>query len=211
MLATITGFGFTIWLLLLTSVLTLALILERLVGLRKGRVLPVKNLQQMIFAIESSALNQSMLKSIADDSPAGELMVEVVGLYSKYHGTLDIFELRALINDQLQSKADLIRQKLSRLLVTLGTLATIAPLLGLLGTVFGMIEIFSAAPTGSDPTILAHGISIALWNTAFGLLIAIPAMIFHRAFKSRVDTYMLNFEQLCNQVLNALHERDFNG
>ena len=86
--------------------------------------------------------------------------------------------------------------RLERYLNTIGTIAAAAPLLGLLGTVIGMIEIFgSQAPTGgSNPAQLAHGISVALYNTAFGLIIAIPALIFWRYFRARVDEYLLTLE-----------------
>ena len=90
---------------------------------------------------------------------------------------------------------------LQRFLPALATVATIAPLLGLFGTVIGMIEIFAVyRPDGSDPTQMAHGISVALYNTAFGILIAIPAMIAHRLYRTRVDGLLLRMEQIARQV-----------
>src|SRR5262249_25128889 len=85
---------------------------------------------------------------------------------------------------------------LERFLTTLGTIAAMAPLLGLFGTVVGMIEIFgSQTATGSNPIQLAHGISVALYNTAFGLIIAIPSMIFYRRLRSTVDRLIIEMEQ----------------
>jgi biopolymer transport protein ExbB len=95
---------------------------------------------------------------------------------------------------------------MERYLNTLGSIAAAAPLLGLLGTVIGMIEIFgSQAPTGgTNPEQLAHGISIALYNTAFGLIIAVPALIFYRYFRGRVDEYVLDMEQAAERLLPYL-------
>ena len=95
---------------------------------------------------------------------------------------------------------------LERYLNTLGTIASAAPLLGLLGTVIGMIEIFgSQAPTGGgNPALLAHGISVALYNTAFGLMIAIPSLMFYRYFRRRVDTYALDMEQAAERMVPHL-------
>lgn len=198
-----TDLGFTIWFLLLTSILTLSLIIERLISLRKNKVIPPRVSDQLISSIRSDSLSKSVLDNISALSPSGELIVEVVKIYQK-NQERNKADLRNIVSESIQNKADLVREKLSFLLVTLGTLAVIAPLLGLLGTVFGMIDIFAAAPTGGDPVLLAKGISAALYNTAFGLLIAIPAMIFHRAFRSRVDSYMLQLESLCNEILDAL-------
>ena len=96
--------------------------------------------------------------------------------------------------------------QMERYLNTLGTIASSAPLLGLLGTVIGMIEIFgSQAPTGgNNPALLAHGISIALYNTAFGLIVAIPALMFYRYFRGRVDAYTIDLEQAADRMLPHL-------
>ena len=96
--------------------------------------------------------------------------------------------------------------RLERYLNTLGTIASAAPLLGLMGTVIGMIEIFgSQAPTGgNNPAMLAHGISVALYNTAFGLMIAIPALMFYRYFRGLVDAYTLDMEQACDRLVPHL-------
>lgn len=95
--------------------------------------------------------------------------------------------------------------RLERYLNTLGTIASAAPLLGLMGTVIGMIEIFgSQAPSGNNPALLAHGISIALYNTAFGLMIAIPALMFYRYFRGLVDAYTLDMEQATDRLVPHL-------
>ena len=106
----------------------------------------------------------------------------------------------------LEERRHLLRHELERFLTTLGTIATATPLLGLFGTVIGMIEIFgSQSPTGTNPQQLAHGISIALYNTAFGIGIAIPSLIFYRHFKNKVDTYVVEMEQDAAKLVDLLH------
>ena len=96
--------------------------------------------------------------------------------------------------------------ELERYLTTLGTIASISPLMGLFGTIVGMIEIFgSQAPTGSNPVQLAHGISIALYNTGFGLVIAIPSMIFWRHFRGQVNGYVVEMQQQAVRLVEVLH------
>ena len=93
-----------------------------------------------------------------------------------------------------------------RFLTTLGTIAAMSPLLGLFGTVIGMIEIFgSQTATGSNPLQLAHGISVALYNTAFGIAISIPSLIFYRHFKNKVDTFVVEMEQLAAKLVDFAH------
>ena len=96
--------------------------------------------------------------------------------------------------------------ELDRFLTTLGTIASISPLLGLLGTVIGMVEIFSALkPTGGSPAELAHGISVALYNTAMGLIVAIPSMIFYRHFRAKVDSLIVEMEQQAVKLVEIVH------
>jgi biopolymer transport protein ExbB len=95
---------------------------------------------------------------------------------------------------------------LERFLTTLGTIAAIGPLLGLFGTVIGMIEIFgSQTPQGSNPLVLAHGISIALYNTAFGLVVAVPSMIFYRYYRAKVDAMLVDMELQAIKLVEILH------
>ena len=95
---------------------------------------------------------------------------------------------RYVMKEAIEEAGRAAAHDMERFLTTLGTIATAAPLLGLFGTVIGMIEIFGAqTPTGTNPLVPAHGISIALYNTAFGLVVAVPAMIFYRYFRAKVD------------------------
>src|SRR5258708_38336000 len=99
-----------------------------------------------------------------------------------------------------------VAHELERFLTTLGTIATASPLLGLFGTVIGMIEIFgSQSPSGANPQQLAHGISIALYNTAFGIGIAVPSLIFYRHFRHQVDTLVVEMELRAAKLIDVLH------
>jgi biopolymer transport protein ExbB len=109
------------------------------------------------------------------------------------------------MKESIQEAAAHVVHDLERYLNTLGTIASSAPLLGLLGTVIGLIEIFgSQTPTGNNPAMLAHGISIALYNTAFALMIAIPSLMFYRYFRGLVDAYTLDLEQAAHRMVPHL-------
>src|SRR5204862_7881871 len=110
---------------------------------------------------------------------------------------------RYVMKEAIEEAGRAVAHELERFLTTLGTIATAAPLLGLYGTVIGMIEIFgSQSPTGSNPQQLAHGISIALYNTAFGLATAIPALILFRHSKNKVDKYVVEMELLASKLVD---------
>jgi biopolymer transport protein ExbB len=114
------------------------------------------------------------------------------------------------MKDAIEEAGRAVTHELERFLTTLGTIATISPLMGLFGTVVGMIEIFgSQSPSGSNPIELAHGISVALYNTGFGLVIAIPAMIFFRHFRGRVETFVVEMEQQAARLVDVVHAERF--
>jgi biopolymer transport protein ExbB len=109
----------------------------------------------------------------------------------------------------MEGTGRLVAHRLERYLSALATIASAAPLMGLFGTVVGMIEIFGAqipsgGATGGNPAQLAHGISVALYNTAFGLIVAIPSLIFWRYFRARVDGYLLNLELASERLVRQL-------
>ena len=113
--------------------------------------------------------------------------------------------MRPVMKEAIEEVGHLVAHDLERFLTTLGTIAAMAPLLGLFGTVVGMIEIFgSQTATGSNPIQLAHGISVALYNTAFGLMIAIPTLMFYRYFRGLVDAYTLEMEQASDRLVPHL-------
>jgi biopolymer transport protein ExbB len=113
---------------------------------------------------------------------------------------------RPVMKEAIEEEGRAVTHSLERFLTTLGTIASISPLMGLFGTVVGMIEIFgSQTPTGNNPAQLAHGISIALYNTGFGLIIAIPAMIFFRYFRGKVEGFVVDMEQQAARLVDMVH------
>jgi hypothetical protein len=111
-------------------------------------------------------------------------------------GLRNVGSSREIMKESIEEAGSVVSHDLERYLTTLGTIASISPLMGLFGTVVGMIEIFaSQAPSGSNPIQLAHGISVALYNTGFGLMIAIPSMIFWRHFRALVDGFVIEMQQ----------------
>jgi biopolymer transport protein ExbB len=195
--------GWPIWPLILCSVVALALIIERLYHLRPSQVAPPKLLDEVVGVTRASLPAADVVNKLEDNSVLGRVLA--IGI-------------RAVVAEPRIAEAGL-RQAfegagraavhtLERYLNTLGTIASAAPLLGLLGTVIGMIEIFgSQAPgtaSGGNPQQLAQGISIALYNTAFGLMIAIPALMFHRHFRRRVEEFELQLELAAERMVPHL-------
>jgi len=187
--------GWPIWPLLLCSVLALALVIERFTSLKTNRVLPPKLLDEAINVSRNAVPAPDAVAKLERNSSLGEVLAAGFrALNANPRSTDD--DIRAA----MEATGRTVAHKLERYLAALATIASAAPLLGLLGTVIGMIEIFgSQSPAGGavgsgNPAQLAHGISIALYNTAFGLIVAIPTLIFWRYFRSRVDEYLLNLE-----------------
>jgi len=122
-------------------------------------------------------------------------------------GLRNLKSSRYVMKEAIEEAGRAAAHDLERFLTTLGTIATAAPLLGLFGTVIGMIEIFGAQSpaSGTNPQQLAHGISIALYNTAFGIALGIAALVFYRHFRARVDTFVVEMEQLASKLIDIVH------
>lgn len=190
--------GWPIFLLLALSVVGLAIMIERFLSLRPARLCPVDLTNQVLQMVRTSQDNPGNLDKLQSSSPLGQILAQVV---RKRH--LPEAERRLAVEDIGRD----VSFKLQRYLPALATIATIAPLLGLFGTVVGMIEIFAAyRPDGSDPSMLARGISIALYNTGFGILIAIPCVIAHRLFKSRVESLLMRMEHAARRLNDAIQD-----
>ncbi len=205
MFAIIQAAGWPIWPLLLASVIAVALIIERSISLRHRKIIPPTLLEQVISVYQRQGASDDVLDKLSRDSPLGAVLAA---------GLRNHKSSRYVMKEAIEEAGRGIAHQLERFLTTLGTIATAAPLLGLFGTVIGMIEIFgSQSPTGTNPQQLAHGISIALYNTAFGIGIAIPALIFYRHFKNKVDTLVVEMEQRAAKLIDIVHgERvDFPG
>jgi biopolymer transport protein ExbB len=195
--AIIQAAGWPIWPLLLASVIAVALIIERSVTLRNGKIIPPTLLDQVLAVYQRQGVNEETLDKLAKDSPLGEVLAA---------GLRNHRSSRYVMKEAIEESGRTVAHELERFLTTLGTIATAAPLLGLFGTVIGMIEIFgSQSPTGTNPQQLAHGISVALYNTAFGIGIAIPALIFHRHFKNKVDGFVVDMEQQAAKLMDIVH------
>ena len=201
MLSIIQAAGWPIWLLIVCSIVALALVLERIYHLRPSLVAPPTLLDEVMTVTRSSLPGPDVVNKLADNSVLGSVLA--AGLRSV------IAEPRlteATLRQAMENAGRKAVHRTERYLNTLGTIAAAAPLMGLFGTIIGMIEIFgSQSPTGaSNPQMLAHGISVALYNTAFGLIIAIPALMFYRYFRGRVDEFQLTMELAAEQMVPHL-------
>ena len=197
MFAIIEAAGWPIWPLLLCSVIALAIIGERWWSLRQNAVMPRNLLGQVVQEYRQNGITSQLLTRLYDNSPLGVIFAA---------GLKNVKMSPAVMRESIEEAGRLVAIELERFLTSLGTIAAIAPLLGLFGTVIGMIEIFgSQGPKGSDPLMLAHGISIALYNTAFGLVVAVPSMIFYRYFRAKVDAMLVDMELQAIKLTEIVH------
>ncbi len=174
--------------IILCSIATVAIVAERLWTLRISRVSPPHLLGQVWRMIKDKQLNKEKLKELRNSSPLGQILA--AGLTNSKHG-------REIMKECIEESASRVIHEMERYLNALGTIAAMAPLLGLLGTVFGMIEIFSGFMDNGQANAgqLAGGIGKALVTTAAGLIVAIPAVFFHRFLLRRVDEIVITMEQ----------------
>jgi biopolymer transport protein ExbB len=201
LLSIIQAAGWPIWPLLICSIAALTVVIERLMNLRTVRVAPPRLLDEVISVTRAHLPAPDVVTKLADNSVLGGVLA--AGLRAVI---ADPRITEVALRNAFEAAGRAAVHRLERYLNTLGTIASAAPLLGLMGTVIGMIEIFgSQAPTGgNNPALLAHGISIALYNTAFGLMIAIPALMFYRYFRGLIDAYTIDMEQASNRMVPHL-------
>jgi biopolymer transport protein ExbB len=195
--AIIQAAGWPIWPLLLASVIAVALIVERAITLRARRITPPALLEQAVAVYSRQGASEELLEKLSQDSPLGAVLAA---------GLRNHKSSRYVMKEAIEEAGRAQAHQLERFLTTLGTIATAAPLLGLFGTVIGMIEIFgSQSPTGTNPAQLAHGISVALYNTAFGIAISIPSLIFYRHYRNQVDGFVVEMEQAASKLVDIVH------
>ena len=206
MFSIIQAAGWPIWPLLACSVLALALVIERFISLRTVKVAPPRLLAEVLSVTRTSVPPPDVVNHLEQTSALGEVLAS--GLRA-LNGNPRCSEqdLRAV----MEGTGRLVAHRLERYLSALATIASAAPLMGLFGTVVGMIEIFGAqtptgGATGGNPAQLAHGISVALYNTAFGLIVAIPSLIFWRYFRARVDGFLLTLELASERLVRQLNQ-----
>ena len=197
MFALLEAAGWPIWPLVLASVIALAIIGERAWSLRSSIVAPRGLLGQVVQEYRQNGANPELLARLANGAPLAKVFAT---------GLKNVKSTPQVMKEAIDETGRSVAHDLERFLTTLGTIATISPLLGLLGTVIGMIEIFgSQTPSGSNPIVLAHGISIALYNTAMGLIVAIPSMIFYRHYRNQVDSLIVEMESEAVKLVEILH------
>ncbi|MBF5004533.1 MotA/TolQ/ExbB proton channel family protein [Diaphorobacter caeni] len=204
MLSIIQAAGWPIWPLIACSILAMALIIERFIALKTARVAPPKLLDEAITVSSKGVPAPDVVAQLAQNSALGEVLASGLRTLNS-----DPQATEEDVRGSMESTGRAVAHRLEKYLNALATIASAAPLLGLFGTVVGMIEIFGSqgggnTMSGGNPAQLAHGISIALYNTAFGLIIAIPTLIFWRYFRSRVDDYLLSMELASEQFVRHL-------
>ena len=195
MFAIVQAIGWPIWPLIIASIVALALIIERGVALRRAKILPATLLKDVLALHSRRQITPEVVVRLEASSPLGRVLAA---------GLRNVRAPRAIAGAAVANVGGHVAHDLSRYLSLLGSIGSIAPLLGLLGTVIGMIEIFASQQAGSNPQQLAHGISIALYCTAFGIIVAVPAVMFYRHYKSRIEEYLVAMEDQAQQLLEVL-------
>ena len=189
--------GWPIYFLLIASIVALALIIERSLSLRAKNILPKTLLDEVIRVYHNGKVSKDVVEKLEQNSPLGRVLAA---------GLRNVNAPRDVMKEAIEEAGRAAAHDLGRFLTTLGTIASLATLMGLFGTVVGMIEIFgSQNATGANPVQLAHGISVALYNTAFGILIAMPTIFFYRHFCSLVDGFIVEMEQQAVKFVDIVH------
>ncbi len=190
--------GWLMWPIIACSVVSLAIVLERFWTLRRSRVMPSYLLRQIWQLHKDGQLGMADLGKLKASSPLGRILA--AGLVNREHS-------KEVMKESIEEVGRQVVHELESYLNTLGTIASISPLLGLLGTVIGMIKVFSVIVTAGvgDPAVLAGGISEALITTAAGLSVAIPTLMFHRYFMGLVDKLVLGMEEQALKLIEVIH------
>ncbi|VVC83430.1 MotA/TolQ/ExbB proton channel family protein [Sideroxydans sp. CL21] len=189
--------GWPIYLLLIASLVAVTLITERSLFLRHKKIVPPTLIDEVVQELKQRGVSQQMLTRLSEGSPLGKVFAA---------GLKNIKSAPEVMKESIEEAGRGAAHDLERFLTTLGTIASISPLLGLFGTVIGMIEIFGSQNAGgAAPAELAHGISVALYNTAFGLIVAVPSMIAYRHFRAQVDSLTIEMEQQAIKLVEVVH------
>ena len=188
--------GWPIWPLILTSIIGVAIILERFWSLRKSQIIPDGLIVETKTMIKQNNIDNNKVNILKNSAPLGDILAVAI---TKRKDSIEE------IKSALDERAGFILHNLERYLGVLVTIATVAPLLGLFGTIIGMVELFSSfTSSGHDVAVFARGISIALYNTAGGIVVAVPAMIAYRFFRSKIDNYLNEMEHYAIQIVEIL-------
>jgi biopolymer transport protein ExbB len=194
--AIIVELGWPVWPLVLASVLALALIIERTVALRRSRILPSGLLEDVVGLVKKQSVTPDIIGKLEQNSPLGRVLAA---------GLRNDRVLREGAIQQIEAAGAVVANRLTKNLTLLGSIGSIAPLLGLFGTVVGMIHIFASQQAGSSPQELARGISVALYCTAMGIIVAVPAVLAHRYFRRLVEDYLVDMEEQAERLLEFVY------
>jgi biopolymer transport protein ExbB len=194
--AIIVELGWPVWPLVLASVLALALIIERTVALRRSRILPSGLLEDVVGLVKKQSVTPDIIGKLEQNSPLGRVLAA---------GLRNDRVLREGAIQQIEAAGAVVANRLTKNLTLLGSIGSIAPLLGLFGTVVGMIHIFASQQAGSSPQELARGISVALYCTAMGIIVAVPAVLAHRYFRRLVEDYLVDMEEQAERLLEFIY------
>ncbi|MCX7190734.1 MAG: MotA/TolQ/ExbB proton channel family protein [Candidatus Methylopumilus sp.] len=191
--------GWPIWPLIFASIIALAIIGERFWSLRVEIIAPSDLLPEVQNLLNQGTIKKDVIAKIKEHSLLGEIFASAL---------VNSNTSAAHIKEAIEESGRAVSFKLEKYLSTLGTIAAVAPLLGLLGTVIGMVDLFSSfTNSGHDVAIFARGISVALYNTAAGIVVAVPAMIFYRFFRSKVDDLIFDMEQQALKLIESMGVR----
>lgn len=190
--------GFLMWPILACSIISMAIIAERFWSLRQTKIAPTNLVASVWQWHKSDQLDAKRIQALRTNSPLG--MILAAGLLNRKHS-------REIMKESIEEVGRLVAHGLERFLNTLGTISSITPLLGLLGTVIGMIKVFTVITSQGigDPSILSEGISEALLTTAAGLSVAIPSLMFYRYFRGKVDDLVVTMEQEALKMVEVMH------
>lgn len=199
MLEIIKAAGWPIYPLILASIVAIAIMVERAWTLRTELIAPSNLLPEVRKWLGQGGVTKETCDKLQAHSLLGEVFASALN---------NVTSSREIIKESIEESGRAVAHKLEKNLSTLGTIATVSPLLGLLGTVIGMVELFgafNAAGSGHDVAQFAKGISVALYNTAGGIVVAVPAMISHRYFRAKVDDLIVDMEQQANKLVEIIH------
>lgn len=198
MFALIQAAGWPIWPIILASVVAVAIIGERIWALRLNVVTPRDLLPKVVHEYREGGVTSEMLARLQKHSPLGQIFAA---------GLRNDTSTREVMKESIEEAGRAVAHQLERYLTTLGTIASLSPLMGLFGTLVGMIEIFgvSTPTSGNNLAQLAHGISVALYNAAFGILVAIPSIMFYRYFRAKVDALVVEMELQALKLVEIIH------
>lgn len=189
--------GWPIWPLIFASIIALAIIGERFWALRNDVVAPKTLLPEVQKWLSQGGITKETCVRLEQHSLLGEIFASAL---------TNVDSSREVMKEAIEESGRSVAHKLDKYMTALGTIATVSPLLGLLGTVIGMVELFGAfTSTGHDVAQFARGISVALYNTAAGIVVAVPAMIFYRYFRGKVDGLIVEMEQQAVKLVEIIH------